>query len=71
MADYREIYLTMMRATEQAIQILIAAQQKCEELYLSIPEPELHIVESPEQIALTEKGDSDIMEQAQNALTQE
>ena len=41
MPDYKEMYLTMMRASEKALrqmeeasQILIAAQQKCEELYL-------------------------------------
>ena len=31
---YREMYLTMMRAAEQAIRLLIDAQRKCEELYL-------------------------------------
>ena len=35
MPSYKEIYLTMMRATEQAIRILIEAQKKCEELYLA------------------------------------
>lgn len=34
-ADYKEMYLTMMRASEQAIRILIEAQQTCEEMYLS------------------------------------
>ena len=35
MANYKEMYLTMMRAAEDAIRILIEAQRKCEELYLS------------------------------------
>ena len=34
MLDYKEMYLTLFRATERAINILIAAQQKCEEMYL-------------------------------------
>ena len=34
-ANYKEMYLTMMRASEKAIRILIEAQQKCEELYLT------------------------------------
>ena len=34
-ADYKEMYLTMIRASEQAIRILIEAQQKCEEMYLN------------------------------------
>ena len=36
--DYKELYLKMMRASEQAIRILVKAQQECEELYLSGPE---------------------------------
>ena len=32
--DYKELYLKMMRASEQAIRILAEAQQECEELYL-------------------------------------
>ena len=35
MSDYKEMYLKMVRATEQAINILIKAQQECEELYIS------------------------------------
>lgn len=38
MADYKEMYGTMVRASEKAINILIEAQQKCEEMYLSAEE---------------------------------
>ena len=34
MPDYKELYLTLMRETEAAIRILIAAQQHCEEMIL-------------------------------------
>ena len=34
-ADYKEMYLTMMRASKKAIRILIEAQQTCEELCLN------------------------------------
>lgn len=44
MPDYQEMYLKMFRASEEAINILIAVQQECEELYLSSPEPELKII---------------------------
>ena len=47
MANYKEMYLKMFRASEQAVNILIAAQRECEELYISSPEPELHIIELP------------------------
>ena len=35
MVDYKELYLKMMQSTETAIQLLIQAQQECEELYIS------------------------------------
>ena len=38
MPDYKEMYLKMVRASERAINILIEAQQECEEMYLSGPE---------------------------------
>ncbi|WP_312941891.1 hypothetical protein [Oscillibacter sp.] len=44
MPDYKEMYLKMFRASEEAINILITAQQECEELYINQPEPELKIV---------------------------
>ena len=39
MPNYKEMYLKMMRASEQAIRTLIKAQQECEEMYVSGPEP--------------------------------
>lgn len=35
MPDYQELYLTLFRATTKAIDLLIQAQQECEERYLS------------------------------------
>lgn len=35
---YKEMYLTMMRATEKAMHLLIDAQRKCEERYLQMEE---------------------------------
>ena len=43
MADYKEMYLHLMRNTEKAIQILIKAQRDCEEMYVSAPEAKLTI----------------------------
>ena len=40
MQDYKELYLTMVRETEKAIQILICAQRDCEEAYLQAGEKE-------------------------------
>lgn len=38
------MYFTLFRATERAIQTLIAAQQQCEELYLSAPPERLTVL---------------------------
>ena len=56
MAAYKEMYLTMMRAAEQAINILIAAQQACEEAYLQEDAPHIFILESESDNAKQEKG---------------
>lgn len=42
--DYKEMYLKMMRASEEAIRILIQAQQECEEMYVTTQEPELIVL---------------------------
>ncbi|MCI9672098.1 MAG: hypothetical protein HFF49_11235 [Lawsonibacter sp.] len=44
MPDYQKMYLTLFRATEEAISILEAAQLECEELYISAKEPELTLL---------------------------
>ena len=36
--DYKELYLTMVRASEKAARILIEAQQQCEERLLEAEE---------------------------------
>mgnify|MGYP007121864861 FL=1 len=38
MPDYKEMYLTLCKANEEALDILIAAQRKCEKLYLAAEE---------------------------------
>ncbi len=43
MPDYQEMYRKLFRATEDAINTLIAAQQACEDLYIKDTPPELHI----------------------------
>lgn len=48
MPDYKEMYLTLFRATERAINLLIDAQQECEEMYLNAPETELVLLERVE-----------------------
>lgn len=47
MPDYKEMYLKLLRATEDAINILVEAQQACEDLYISQPEPELTLLPLP------------------------
>ena len=40
MPDHKEMYLIMVRAAEQAQNILIVARQKCEEMYLDAQDDE-------------------------------
>lgn len=41
MPDYKEMYYTLFRASEKAVNILLEAQQSCEEMYLDSPQPGL------------------------------
>ena len=38
MADYKQMYLKLLNATENAMETLIAAQRQCEELYIQTEE---------------------------------
>lgn len=49
MPDYKKMYFTLFRATEQAINTLIEAQRECEELYISDPETELRVIPMPDR----------------------
>ncbi len=41
MADYKQMYLTLLDATEKAINELVSAQRACEEIYIhSVTEEE-------------------------------
>ncbi len=39
MADYKQMYMKLMEATENAMDILIAAQRQCEEIYIETEDP--------------------------------
>lgn len=41
----QKMYLEMMRASEEAIRILIQAQQECEEMYVNGEDTELAVIE--------------------------
>lgn len=38
--DYKKMYYIMFRASEKALNIIIEAQRKCEEMYLSAEDTE-------------------------------
>ena len=50
MADYKKMYLTLLDATEKAINELIEAQRACEEIYIRSSEED----ENDENTAKTE-----------------
>ena len=39
MADYKQMYMKLMKTTESAMDILIAAQRQCEEIYIETEDP--------------------------------
>ena len=45
MENYKEMYLSLFRAVEDAVEILTNAQQKCEDIYVS----ELRIIENEQR----------------------
>lgn len=45
MPDYKTLYHKLFHATDQAIELLIAAQQECEDLYCSSEEPEVRALD--------------------------
>ena len=47
MADYKQRYLTLLDATEKAINELIEAQRKCEDMFID-SEEHLHLIERKE-----------------------
>lgn len=47
MADYKKLYFKMFRASEQAINLLLTAQQECEEHYISSEESPIRMVPFP------------------------
>ena len=44
--DYKEMYLKMVRASENAINILIEAQKECEEMYMEAGEASEAFIDS-------------------------
>ena len=48
MPDYKKIYLTLLCAPEEAVNLLIDALRECKELYMDAPDPELKSLTLPE-----------------------
>lgn len=49
MPDYKKMYLTLFKASEEAVNLLITAQRECEELYLSSPEPNITLLPTKQE----------------------
>ena len=47
MPDYKEMYLKIFRASERAVNILVAVQQECEEHYISSSKPGIRVTSPP------------------------
>lgn len=42
--DYKKMYLALFKASEDAINLLVAAQRECEELYMASEEPKIALL---------------------------
>lgn len=49
MPDYKKMYLALFKASEEAVNLLIAAQRECEELYLSSPEANIALLPTEQE----------------------
>ena len=54
MADYKQMYLTLLDATEKAINELVSAQRACEEIYIHSTAEE-ETAEKAKELALEHK----------------
>ena len=54
MPDYKQMYLTLLDATEKAINVLVSAQRACEEQYILSSEEE-EKAKKTESIRIKEK----------------
>ena len=59
MPDYKEMYLKLFRASEQAVNIIIDAQRECEEMFLSAPEPGVTVLSFGEEHPKKEERDGE------------
>jgi len=57
MPDYKEMYFKLFRATEDAINILIKAQQECEEMYISSSDPVTKLTDALKEAKESESSD--------------
>ena len=68
MPDYREMYQRMLMVSEKAIDLLIKAQQECEELYINSPGPEIRSMPRAGQAACPEEAAEHIQTLFEQAL---
>ena len=47
--NYKELYFKMVRASEEALRVLIRAQQECEERYLAVEASVIECKDGKEQ----------------------
>ena len=51
MPDYKKMYFTLFKASEEAANLLIAAQRECEELYIASEEPNIVVLSDEDDTA--------------------
>ena len=51
MPDYKKMYFTLFKASEEAANLLIAAQRECEELYIASEDPKIVVLSEEDDTA--------------------
>ena len=51
MPDYKKMYFTLFKASEEAANLLSAAQRECEELYIASEEPNIVVLSEEDDTA--------------------
>lgn len=59
MPDYAKMYRTLFRSQTKAIEILQAAQQETEEMYLSSTEPDIRVLSKPDDSSVPRLSELD------------
>lgn len=57
MSDYKEMYYKLFKASQEAIEIIVAAQKECEEIYTAGEPPAKRVVPFPAEMTQDDEAE--------------